>query len=386
MKSTLTISWGKRPIDPIVAEGLLPGIELASTLGFDAVELNGDASDFDTAVLKPLLEQHGVTLSSIMTGAINGNVNSLSSSDLEAREVAQGAIERSIDVASEFGALVSLGLIVGSIDTSARPHFVSTVQRLCDYAAARGVKLCLEPVNRYFKTGVRTVSDALCLIDEIGRDNIGITLDVFQANIEELSIGQAIRDAGKKLFHVQLADNTRSSPGSGSIDFHKIREALKEVGYDGWLSAEMMPVPDSEKVARDWITFYREFTTMPPNLTLPQFEQHIDRLNADPVFRERCVDFNATVALEIDDTNWVFRFADGKIVNVMDKLPVGNADLHFKAPNSEWQKLFSGESHLIKAMNNYHGQMSVEGRPILMASNMRPLVYLFSSLKELGNA
>ncbi|WP_372572290.1 TIM barrel protein [Ruegeria jejuensis] len=386
MQSTLTISWRDRPIDPIVVEGVECGFALAKRYGYAGVELNGNSFEFEVPRLKQLLDQTGLHLSSIMTGAVNGNGDTLSSKDGCARTRSKAAIHRAIDVAAECGGLVSLGLAVGGRSGAGREQLVGSLRQLCDYAAEKDVRLCVEPINRYLGSGIVTVADALALIAEVDRDGLGITLDVFQANIEETSIADAIHQAGPHLYHIQLADNTRLVPGTGSIDFDTIRTALRMVGYSGWLSAELMPEPSPDAAARDWMTFYQEFTAMPPDLSLQRFEGLVQKLNADPVFLERAAFFEGTASLSIDGTEWVFRFADGKIVNVREGLPAAGVDFRFIAPNDEWDKLFSGKSHLIKSLNNYHGTMSVEGDPAKLNGNMRPLFYLFSSLKEIGNA
>lgn len=386
MKSTLTISWDKRPIDPIVIEGFENGLRVAKELGFHGVELNGDAADFDVEKLKRSLVAADLELSSIMTGAINSNGDTLSSADADVRATCETSIRRAIDIASECGGLVSIGLAVGTAKGAERPFLVDALRELSQFACSQKVKLCIEPINRYLGSGIRTVADALAIIAEVSHHNLGITLDTFQANIEETSIPNAIRDAGDRLFHIQLADNTRLAPGSGSMDFAAIRKALLDIGYTGWLSAELMPLPDPIAVATDWMAFYKDYVAMPPTVTLPQLSKFADRLNDDPEFQERAVYSNVTVALTIEGQDWVFWFGDGKIIHVSQGLPLEGVDLRIQGDAAAWDSFFTGSNHLIRALNPHHGCLSVIGNPITLTNNMRPLFYLFSKLNEVSDA
>jgi len=83
-------------------------------------------------------------------------------------------------------------------------------------------------------------------------------LDTFHMNIEEPSIQDSIRSCGDRIFHVHVADSNRWHPGAGHLDFSSILATLQEVGYDGFISGEFMPVPDPETAAERSIAFLRE--------------------------------------------------------------------------------------------------------------------------------
>jgi sugar phosphate isomerase/epimerase len=83
-------------------------------------------------------------------------------------------------------------------------------------------------------------------MEEVDHPSVGLLLDTFHVNIEESSwtvpFHQAMR--ARKLFHVHLGDNNRLPPGQGLIDFPAILSTLEENGYTGWLSAELLGIPD----------------------------------------------------------------------------------------------------------------------------------------------
>jgi sugar phosphate isomerase/epimerase len=62
--------------------------------------------------------------------------------------------------------------------------------------------------------------------------------DFFHMNIEEIDLGQAIRDTAEHLGYVHLADSNRYQPGAGHLDFRPGLAALKRIGYDGFMTLE----------------------------------------------------------------------------------------------------------------------------------------------------
>ena len=86
-------------------------------------------------------------------------------------------------------------------------------------------------------------------IEEVGSPALGIHLDTFHMNIEEISIEDAIRKHAKRLLHMHLADSNRWVPGMGHLNFQSILSALREIGYPGYLSLECLPMPDAQKAA-----------------------------------------------------------------------------------------------------------------------------------------
>jgi D-psicose/D-tagatose/L-ribulose 3-epimerase len=112
---------------------------------------------------------------------------------------------------------------------------------------------------------------ALC--DAIDHPNVGILFDTFHANIEEKDIGQGYRTVARHLRHVHTCENDRGAPGSGHVEWDSVFAALREAGYDGWLTIEsfgfalggisaaasiwrdLAPTPDS--IAWDGIQFLK---------------------------------------------------------------------------------------------------------------------------------
>ena len=121
---------------------------------------------------------------------------------------------------------------------------------VADYAAARGVRLGVEPLNRYETSVVNTVAQGLEMLDGLPAEAIGLTLDTYHLNIEEQDPAAAIRLAGAadRVAHVQVCANDRGAPGADHMDWRAIRDALVDVGYDGPLCIESFTA-ENESIA-----------------------------------------------------------------------------------------------------------------------------------------
>jgi D-psicose/D-tagatose/L-ribulose 3-epimerase len=104
---------------------------------------------------------------------------------------------------------------------------------LADFAAESGVTLCLEPLNRFETSFINLAEQAIEVVDRVANPACQIMLDTFHMNIEEKSLGAAIRAVGPRLRHVHACENDRGAPGSGNVAWGEVAQALKEIGYDG---------------------------------------------------------------------------------------------------------------------------------------------------------
>ena len=109
---------------------------------------------------------------------------------------------------------------------------------VAEYAAERGVRLALEPLNRFETSLINTVEQAIEAVDMVGSPALGLLLDTFHMNIEERSIPDAIRLAGDRVFHFHACANDRGAPGADHLDWDGITRALGDVGYGGAVAIE----------------------------------------------------------------------------------------------------------------------------------------------------
>ena len=110
---------------------------------------------------------------------------------------------------------------------------VKQLKELSSHAGDHGVVLCVEPLNRFETSFMNLAEQAIEVVDRVGHSACGILLDTFHMNIEERSIGAAIKAAGPRLKHFHSCENDRGAPGSGHVPWNEVRDALKAVNYDG---------------------------------------------------------------------------------------------------------------------------------------------------------
>lgn len=126
---------------------------------------------------------------------------------------------------------------------------VKNLKIVCEMAASRGLDIALEPLNRFESDLVNTAADVVRLIQDIDHPSAKILLDGFHMNIEEPSLEAAIKLAGDKLIHVQVADNYRGTPGTGQTNWNAYKTALKEINYKGAISIESF-TPQNKELAQ----------------------------------------------------------------------------------------------------------------------------------------
>ena len=233
-------------------------------LGFDGVELGVREPDkVDVANIKRILDKYKLVVPAIGTGQAFVEEH-LSFTDPEAsvREQAIARVKRHIALAHEFGALVIIGLIRGTVQANvsreqAHAWMIDALKIVAREAKANGVRVAIEPINRYETNLLNTVADSLHVIDAIGADNIGILFDTFHANIEEPRIEIGLMVCRSRLLHVHVADSNRWYPGAGHTDFGRVISTLRGMKYTGWVSAEILAKPDVSTAAAHTIAALR---------------------------------------------------------------------------------------------------------------------------------
>ncbi len=233
-------------------------------LGYDGVELAvRDPAMLDDESVRRILDTYHLLVPAIGTGQAWGEEH-LSFTD-PAASIRQRAADRfrsHIPLARTFGAIIIIGLLRGKIQQDASPEqahqwLVDALKTAARLAQEHGVRIALEPINRYETNLLNNVGETLALVDEVGADNIGILFDTFHSNIEEPNIEASLLRCGTRLFHVHLADSNRWVPGVGHIDFTRIVATLRDMKYQGWLSAEILPKPSIERAQEQTIQTMR---------------------------------------------------------------------------------------------------------------------------------
>jgi sugar phosphate isomerase/epimerase len=247
-------------------DGLEDACVRAECLGFDAIEVfPRDITAIDAPALRNCMEKHGLRLAAVGTGA--GSVVQqlrLTSPNPDERERAKAFIATIIDFAASFDAPAIIGSMQGRCDPGvpreqAVDWLVEGLESLAQRAEGEGVPLIYEPLNRYETNLFNRVGDTAEILRSLRTRNVKILADLFHMNIEEASIPDAIRQAGDLIGHVHFADSNRRAIGFGHTEMAPIAEALRAIGYDGYASAEILPLPDSDAAAQQTIGAFHQY-------------------------------------------------------------------------------------------------------------------------------
>ncbi len=242
-------------------------LKKAKSLGFDAVEIFPPSPDsVDIEHVRTLLSDNGLTLAAMGTGAgwLRGRLH-LCLPEAAHRAQAREFIRAMIDVAGALEAPAIIGSMQGKhgdgVDKSTALGYLSeSLEDLGEHASRWRVPLIYEPLNRYETNLVNTIEVGVALLRELTTKNVKLLADIFHMNIEERDIAEAIRAGTGQIGHVHLVDSNRRPAGSGHIDFMPIARALQAIGYEGYVSAEALPYPDSDNAAKATImAFHRYF-------------------------------------------------------------------------------------------------------------------------------
>ena len=269
MKSAVTVSLVKEAKGgPFVFWDDLPAAcAKAREIGFDAVEIFPPEPDaIEVGGLRKLLSEHHLSLAAVGTGA--GWVKHkllLTDVNPDQRQRAKEFVRGMIDFAGKFGAPTIIGSMQGrwGSDVSREKgleQLAEAVGELGEHAKQYRVSLLFEPLNRYETNFVSSVDAGLELLKSVGNENVRLLCDLFHMNIEEQNIAASLRRAGKLVGHVHLADSNRKAAGGGHTEFAPIAKALREIGYDGFVSAEAMAGPSGpEEAAKMTMAAFRKF-------------------------------------------------------------------------------------------------------------------------------
>ncbi len=271
MKSAITISLvSEAKGGPFVYwDGLADGFARAAALGFDAVEIFPTAAeDLNAREIKQLVEQYKLRVAAIGTGAgwVKHKLR-LTDPDAAIRRRAQQFIGAIIDLAGAFGAPAIIGSMQGRWEGAvsreqALAWLAEALEQLGPRAHALGVPLLYEPLNRYETNLFTRVTDAVAFLRPLRTQNVKLLCDLFHMNIEEVSIADALRAGSAYVGHVHFADSNRQAIGFGHTEMASIKSALRDIKYEGYLSAEILPLPDSNTAAQQTINSFRQFTTL----------------------------------------------------------------------------------------------------------------------------
>ncbi len=246
-------------------------LDKAKELGFDGLEITlFDPDSLPADEIKKRSESIGLRLN---TGIGLSEEYNLISPDPETRRRGVEFMKKLVDTASKIGAenltgvnYAGWGYLTGRMRTGDEWGWaVEAYKEICGWAKENSdVLLCVEPVNRFESHFINVAADAVKFLDHVGAENARVHLDTFHMIREENSVSEAVKISGGKLGYVHACENQRGIPGTGLMPWEEFFRALKEVGYDGWITVESFD-PNMENIAK-LCCIWRRFADTPEEL------------------------------------------------------------------------------------------------------------------------
>jgi D-psicose/D-tagatose/L-ribulose 3-epimerase len=235
----------------------LDTIDRVHAMGFDIIEICvEDPDSIDVSAIGARARSVGVNVT--ICGAF-GPSRDLSSSDETVRRAALAYLKRCVDCAGDLDSPFVSGPMYAGVgntqllDPPARAlqwrRAVASLVESAEYASRRGVKLAIEPLNRFETDLVNTVDQGLRLIGDIGAENVGLLLDTFHMNIEEKDIPAAIGRASGHIVEFHACSNDRGTPGEDHLPWAQIAAALLAARYEGPIVIEAF-TPQIREIAK----------------------------------------------------------------------------------------------------------------------------------------
>jgi D-psicose/D-tagatose/L-ribulose 3-epimerase len=230
------------------AEPIETTIARLATCGYDAIEISGEPERYNTKDVRKLLTDHGLTCWGSVTLML-GDRNLLAANE-KTRAMSVKYVKDTITMVKELGGQ-EITVVPGTVgkvvpDASAEEEWswaVASLKQCYEHGLKEGVRLAIEPLNRFETYFLSRHDQALALAEAVG-PKAGICLDAFHMNIEEKDMLQALRNSKDRLNDVHVADNNRMACGMGAIDWEAFIGTLKEIGYDGALTVEFVAPVD----------------------------------------------------------------------------------------------------------------------------------------------
>lgn len=226
------------------AEPIDVTIRRLAKYGYKSIEISGEPDVFDTKEVGKLLKENGLRCWGSVSLMFAGR--DLIHADPAVRESSVQYIKDCITMVKELGG-VEMTIVpsqVGKVAAMDTPEqewawAVEGLREIYPHAQAAGVRMALEPLNRFETNFLNRADQALLLAEAVGPD-CGVCIDTFHLNIEEADMYAAIRSTKGRLADFHVADNNRMACGMGALDWPKIIGTLKDIGYDGAITVEFV--------------------------------------------------------------------------------------------------------------------------------------------------
>ena len=255
-------------------------IDHSVELGLDGIEI--PLMELDAVDPSAIRERAEAAGAAVVTSVGLNESTDPTSADPDVRAAALNELIRCVDATAEMGAPIFTGVTYSALGPvydhaptpEERRRCADVLREVAQHAGTKGVRLGIEPVNRYESFLVNTAEQARELKAAIGEDSVGVHLDAYHMNIEEEGFYEPVAASVGDLVHFHLSESHRGTPGTGTVDWVSIMRALVEGRYSGFVGLESFAeiadsmrgatciwrdlAPDSDSLVRDGLAFLRD--------------------------------------------------------------------------------------------------------------------------------
>jgi 5-keto-L-gluconate epimerase len=255
MKASVVVSVepGYRPLG--IGGDFEETAKLIAGLGFVGAELHVDEiKKIDTRSIKETAAEYGLKITGVGSGQhyVKHHLG-LSTNDQEIRKRTIDRVMEALQFASELQSNIHIGAGQGTYTKTYEEgldHLTESLRECAKIAQELSARIDIEVCNRYLPAMIRTIEQGRKLVDAVGSPWVRLLADTHHMNIEERSLPESIKQAKGYIAYMHFSDSNRLAPGMGHIDYHRIAEALRDIGYEGYCTGEFIPEPDPLTAAR----------------------------------------------------------------------------------------------------------------------------------------
>ena len=225
-------------------------IKRLARIGYDGIEIGAASphayprylSQERRREIKQVLDENGIALSSMLPAPGGGPGFNVASPLPEERKYTIQQYKDVIELCADWGGKTVLYVagwqIFGTSRKQAWAWSREALQEIAKHAADYDVTMAVEPTPTDSNL-VESCDDAIELMEEVGAPNVKLMFDTIHAMYRNEVLTDYVYQMGENLHHVHLSDNDRLPPGAGRGDFVSVIDALKEIGYEGYIAMEI---------------------------------------------------------------------------------------------------------------------------------------------------
>ncbi len=235
----------------------------AARIGYDGVEISPftlansvtDVSAKERQRIREAAARSGIAIAGIHWVLVKPEGLYINHTDAATRERTAQYFCDLVDFCADLGGKIIVvgspkqrNMLPGVSREQASAWALATFQPAVRKAEQRGITICLEPLAPAETNFVNTAAEAIALVRQSPSANFKIILDAKAMCSESKPAAQIIRESWPHFAHFHANDKNLKGPGFGDVDFRPIAGALREVGYDGFVSVEVFNFEEGAEV------------------------------------------------------------------------------------------------------------------------------------------